>query len=118
MRRIIQSGMLSRRKSAAASPHVWWCERERLAAAPYSINVTRDLYRIMMSKSDMNVALHFNYERRAFSHFAFRFDRPAMRVDELFGDCQSQPAMSAFTARFVATPEAVKDEGEVFGRDA
>lgn len=38
--------------------------------------------------------------------------------DELFRDGEPEPAVGAFTARSVAAPEAVEDEGDVFGGDA
>lgn len=41
-----------------------------------------------------------------------------MRVDELFRDGESESAVGAFTARSVAAPEAVEDEGEIGGGDA
>src|SRR5574342_214093 len=49
---------------------------------------------------------------------AVYIDRPAVRLDELFCDCQPQSAVDSLTARFVSAPEAVKDERQVFERDA
>ena len=43
---------------------------------------------------------------------------PAMRLDQLLRNRQSQPAVDAVTARFVSTPETVEDEGDIFGCDS
>ena len=60
----------------------------------------------------------FDCENRSLAKFTLYIYRTPMRKDELFGDRQPQPAAALRPrTRSVATPEAVEDVGQVFGRD-
>jgi hypothetical protein len=60
-----------------------------------------------------------DHERCAPARYAIalHLDRSTMGLDKLPGDGQAQPAVRPIVAGSIPAPEAVKDEGQVFGWD-